>query len=735
MSTQSLRRRTTAGLVALLTALTLPALPADARIAAGPADPRSAVGTADARIAIGAGVAVVGGSEPGDLVGRDRDGRLWVHPGTGDATRPWDPAVRTLVGSGWSGPNILSLADVSLDGLPDLFTRDPANDGTVGYHPTPGWDPAVRVLGMAGWNSAQAVLAEDVDGDGRPDLLARQSGGNLRVWPHDGNTTASPWLTKPAYDVAEGLERTDLVAFGEVTGDGLRDLVIREDDGTVWVLPHPGAAAAKVAAGKQKQTPRWQWSKQRAKRLAVGVSTNQLAAGVSVDPAAPYSAGTGWAEDVRLDFQDVNGDGLADLLATDRDGRLRIALHTGAPAGENPWPATVSAGDWSAYDLVAIRPVTKVVSVVRIEPRTASAKAGTTTSFRATLVSPSGSRDVTSEVTWSTASSTVATIDSSGRATAHADGNTAVLAGFTGAAVGAAGLKVGAGGGSSPAPVRPGDAVGLDRDGRLWHYPYTGDPARPWSRITRQMAGIDWAGPDRLVLGDVTLDGTPDLFVRDPAGDGSVWFHPHSAADPQRPWSLTRKVFGMSGWNNAAAVILEDVNSDGRPDLLSRMPAGNLRFWLHDGKTASSPWLSAGQWSDIATGLENTTVVRFGEVTGDNRRDLVIRERDGSVWVLPNPGGVVGPGSAPLWRWNPATADPAPADPTKPYRLGTTWAASTALDLQDVNGDGRADLLATSPTGELLVHLHNGNPRNPWTATTTVPGNWNDGLTAFSSTE
>ncbi len=341
---------------------------------------------------------------------------------------------------------------------------------------------------------------------------------------------------------------------------------------------------------------------------------------------------------------------------------------------------------------------------------------------------------MTEKVNWSTSDPLVATIDATGRATARVDGKSAVFASLAGASVGAAGLTVGTGGGSTPPPVRPGDAVGLDRDGRLWHYPHTGNPALPWSRTTRRMAGVDWAGPDRLILGDVTLDGTPDLFVRDPSGDGSVWFHPYSGADPRQPWSQTRKVFGMSGWNNAAAVILEDVNGDRRPDLLSRMPAGNLRYWLHDGKTGSSPWLSAGQWSDIATGLQGTTVVRFGEVTGDGRRDLVIRERDGSVWVLPNPGGVVGPGTAPLWRWDFATAEPAPADPGKPYRIGTTWAASAALDLQDVNGDGRADLLATSAAGELKVHLHSGDLRAPWTAATTVPGNWSDGLVAFSST-
>jgi hypothetical protein len=646
---------------------------------------------------------------PGDLVARDLAGNLWLHRQTGDPLRPWDLNVRSLIGSGWQGPDSVALSDISLDGRPDLFVRDPAFGGSIGYHGT--WDPAVRVFGMSGWGTTPALI-EDIDRDGRPDLLARQPAGNLRVWPHDGNTTASPWLTRGAYDVAEGLERTDVVRFGEVTGDELRDLIIREDDGTVWILPHPGAAAAALSK-RAAPEPLWQWGKTKARTTLAASS------------ADPYSVGARFADDVRLDVLDVNGDGLGDLLATDQAGRLRVHLHTGAPAGEDPWPAGVTLGDWSGYDLVAALPAPARSATLRVQPRTASLGVGATTAFRATL---SSGRDVTREVTWTTADGTVATIDSAGVATGRVVGTTAVLATLAGASTGAAGLTVGGTGPGQPKPVTPGDAVGLDRDGRLWHYPHTGDPARPWSRTSRQLVGVDWAGPDKLILDDVTLDGRTDLFVRDPSATGSVWFHPNSG-NPARPFSPGAKVFGMSGWNNAAEVILEDVNGDRRPDLLSRMPDGNLRFWLHDGRTTTSPWLSPNNWADIAVGLQTTTLVRFAEVTGDGRRDLIIRDRDGALWVLPRPATPVTPGMAPLWRWDPTTPPPGA------YRIGTQWATSARLDLQDVDGDTRADLLTTDTAGTLTVFRHNGSApgQNPWTTATTVPGAWSDGLIAFSS--
>ncbi|TMR96570.1 FG-GAP-like repeat-containing protein [Nonomuraea basaltis] len=673
-----------------------------------------------------------GAVAPGDLVARDSAGQLWIHPYTGDPVRPWTEESRRPVAGAWQAPDLLQLSDISLDGMPDLFTRTPG-DGSVGYHPTrdgAAWAPDARVLGMYGWNGVASALVEDVDRDGRPDLLARQAGGNLRVWPHDGNTTASPWLTVPPYDIAEGLERTDVVRFGDLTGDGLRDLVIREDDGSLWVLPHPGVAAA-ATAGEEPVRPAkretlWRWSKKVKMRAERRMST------LAADPASPYGLGTTWADDVRLDVQDLNGDRLGDLVATDAAGDLRIYYHNGAPAGENPWPVGIRVGGWAAgYHLLAINPPQSAAATLRIEPRSATVDAGATAAFRATLLANGTSRDVTAEVTWSTSDTGVAVISTGGVATAVAKGGAAVLATIAGASAGVAALLVGdddPGGG--PRPVKPGDAVGLDRDGRLWHYPHSGDPAQPWSRTTRQLAGIDWAGPDVLTLGDVTLDGAMDLFIRDPAGTGSVWFHPHSAADPARAWSPTSKVFGMSGWNNAAAVILEDVNGDRRPDLLSRMPAGNLRFWLHDGRATSSPWLSAGNWSDIAVGLQGTDVVRFGEATGDGKRDLIIREGDGSLWILPHPGSPAGPGSAPLWRWDPARPESSSA-----YRVGTMWANTARLDVQDVDGDGLGDLIATAASGELGIYRHNGAAlgRNPWTESTRVPGVWTDGLVAFSS--
>lgn len=664
---------------------------------------------------------------PGDLVARDAEGRLWVHPQTGDASAPWS-ASRQLVGAGWARPNVMQLSDVSLDGRLDLFTRDPAGDGSVGFHPQQTWDPNTRVLGMSGWNSAAAALLEDIDRDGRPDLLARQAGGNLRVWRHDGTTNATPWTSIPGYDVADGLEATDFVAFGDVTGDSYRDLIIREDDGAVWVLPHPGPAVA-TTKSLRATTKLWRFGSSRTQ------STKQR---LAAEPSEPYSVGGTWAEARRLDVQDVNGDGRPDLLATGANG-LSVYYHDGAPAGENPWPAGVPVpGVPNDYTLVAASSVAKKADRLEVSPRTATIDAGTTQRFTARLVPANGQpRDVTNEVTWRSADPSVATISSGGLATGIANGRTAILASLGTASTGVVGLAVG----TTPTPdqqVRAGDAIAIDADGRMWLYRQTGDPRQPWSITTRQNIGSDWSGPNVLGLADLTLDGKVDLFYREPGGTGVVWHHPQQAVPPApHPYDAVERIFGMSGWNNSSAVLLEDVNGDGREDLLSRMPDGNLRFWLHDGKTDTTPWFTAG-WSDIALGLNDISIVRFGEVTGDGRRDLVIRATDGSLWVLPHTGVPVGNGTPPVWTWDlaQARANADPNDPTKPYEVGTRWAASTTVDLQDVNADGRADLLAIDAAGTLTIALHDGTAagRSPWPTSVPAGGWWGQHrVIAFSS--
>ncbi len=64
----------------------------------------------------------IGGAAAGDLVGRDKDGVLWLYLGKGDGTF----AARTKIGGGWDSYSaIVAVGDADRDGLPDLVVNGP----------------------------------------------------------------------------------------------------------------------------------------------------------------------------------------------------------------------------------------------------------------------------------------------------------------------------------------------------------------------------------------------------------------------------------------------------------------------------------------------------------------------------------------------------------------------------------------------------------------------------------
>lgn len=170
-----------------------------------------------------------------DLVGRATGGRLLLYPGDGDGTVSGGPQI----GSGWSSTaSLIGPGDWDGDGRSDLLAVSAADarlrlyrgDGAGGF--------AGVVQVGSGWSAMQLLTAVgDVTGDGVGDLVARQGATTaLIIYPGNGRGGFGAART-----LGRGWNAFDaLVGPGDWNGDGRADLLARRTDGALMLYPGTG---------------------------------------------------------------------------------------------------------------------------------------------------------------------------------------------------------------------------------------------------------------------------------------------------------------------------------------------------------------------------------------------------------------------------------------------------------------------------------------------------------------
>ncbi|MGP3690612.1 FG-GAP-like repeat-containing protein [Streptomyces sp. IBSNAI002] len=225
---------------------------------------------------------------------RDAAGALFRVTGNGNGT--FSGACK--VGTGWQimrhvvrPPGTDVLLGVDAAGDLWRYTADAA--GT--------YSGAGRTRAGSGWQGYDAVLAPgDITGDGLSDLLGRDTAGGL--WLHAGRADGATYAA-PVRIAAGWQTYSAVLAPGDFSGDGLPDLLARDPGGVLWLFRGSGAGGF-------------------APRVRVGSGWNI------------YNA--------LLAPGDVNGDGRRDLLA--RDGSGVLWLYQGDGAGSYRPRSRVGAG-------------------------------------------------------------------------------------------------------------------------------------------------------------------------------------------------------------------------------------------------------------------------------------------------------------------------------------------------------------------------------------------------------
>ncbi|MFJ9429390.1 FG-GAP repeat domain-containing protein [Streptomyces sp. NPDC101490] len=159
------------------------------------------------------------------------------------------------------------------------------------------------------------------------------------------------------------------------------------------------------------------------------------------------------------------------------------------------------------------------------------------------------------------------------------------------------------------------------------------------------------------------------------------------SADSGGLWMEGNRISGSAAFRDYyTRLSVRDVTGDGRSDVLGLDPWGNL--FLHPGLKYTMP-TSVGAAVRIGTAWKTDTLVGTGDVTGDGRPDLVSRY-DGRLYVHPGTGSATAPFGARVL-------------------VGTGWNGYEYLAAPgDMDGDGRSDLVAVTPGGDVYRYSATG---------------------------
>ncbi|MEV8533904.1 VCBS repeat-containing protein [Streptomyces sp. NPDC051211] len=194
---------------------------------------------------------------------------------------------------------------------------------------------------------------------------------------------------------------------------------------------------------------------------------------------------------------------------------------------------------------------------------------------------------------------------------------------------------------------------------------------------------------------DIDGDGKPDLLTRSPAGRAHWWSSK----------ALADAVYRFHGEPQARpmdVVALGNVRGDRRPEVLQLTHDGRLSLHTATASGTQAPTWTGGGWQIY------NRVVGTADLTGDGRPDVVARTFSGDLYLYRATGS--------------ATGEPFAGR----VKVGSGWQIYDQLvGVGDLDRDGKGDLLGRDRNGDLYSYKGTGSAAAPFAARKLVGGGWN----------
>lgn len=679
-------------------------------------------------------------AEPSDvvIVDFDRDGLrdlLVANAGGPVGLYRQDPAapgtfLPVLELRGGLGPVALAITDLDGDAFPDLAIahRDSGDIALMRQDPAnPGLIASTTTLSAAAGLSR--LLAVDLDRDGRLDLVSlNATTRELRTWRQDatrGTFTAGVTIT-----VGNG---PDQLTAGDLDGDGRPELLVSNGlSGNLTLLPSSASAASGFGPATMLQSAASPSALaladlDRDGRLDLLVGRRSDAMVSLRDNLTPRSIELGFAaarrllatvRPERLVSADLDADGRADLVHA--GGSAELEIHAGRDGGRFASVATPTVGagtrelaitdfdDDGRPDIVALAEDAGELVLLRgdgamtFTPAVRLDTGLNAVSFAAGFLDRDGFVDFAvvtadgrvrlyrrdSAESW-TEQPSLTPMGSGARAVALGDLDGDLRGDLAVACVGSSTVSIFRGrpdGGrfeetfvkldGEPVALALADLDGDERPELITAersadavVVRSQDPASPGAFLSGDVL-TGTGAPTSLLVQDLDGDGRPDLLVTADDGRATVFIN-----DPGAPGTFLAPDSVLLGAPASAAVLL---NHDGDDEL-------DAAFALPDSSRllVSAPGATGADGFAASSAVGATpSAVSHGDIDGDGLQDLVAAcESDGSLRVF------LGLGAGQV------SADP---------RITVAAGAPRDVKVADINRDGRADLISLNATARTI---------------------------------
>lgn len=596
-----------------------------------------------------------------DASGVDRSFSMHIDSVMGIGPAPAFASAQTVGVPGFTTTTSMASPDLNGDGRLDLVVAS-YNHGALAVllnTTSPGSTTATFATpANVVMPAARAVVAIDVNNDGLVDLVAAQADSPaISVVLNETPVGAA----QPSFGAAQSFATNGnprAMAAADLDGDGRKDIVVANDDGTLSIVRNvtPLGAAA-PAFDAQPALPFGQHpssvaladvnldgrpdlivSNDQTYSLSVFVNTTTTASGIATF-ASPQVFDTGSPYGVTA--ADVNNDGLPDLVSSKADGVpgwVSVTINRTAPGSANVQFAEPSA--WAVGTFPGPVAAADVNGDGRVDLVVASRSGDSMSVLRNTTRSGASNARFAPPVTFATGDEPMPVVI----ADLDGDGRCDIIA-------------------------------GNDATGSLSIFHNVVNKTATLSFDQRQ-AHASGAFSRSLAAGDFNNDGKPDLVAANFDGASVSVFANASVAGSGPSAFGAAQAFPAGAFPDQAQAI--DMDGDGRDDIVVANIGSDSVSVLIDETPIGAHQLAFSSPVVIHAG-GFVTSVRAGDLNADGRTDLVVaNDATGYATVL---------NTTPRGATTISFATP------QAYSTEPEASQPNALELADITGDGRVDIL------------------------------------------